>query len=133
MPSHPVILSAVRTLIGSFQGCLRDMPATQLGSLAISEAVILMPWTKCSWAACSRLGWDKRRLAKPRSGAGLSPSCGASTVNKVCGLSLKAVIMAAQAIGCEQVNVAVAGGMESMSRVPYLVESARAGYRLGHA
>ena len=64
-------------------------------------------------------------------GAGLSPSIGATTVNKVCGSGLKSVMLAAQAIRCGDASVVVAGGTENMSRAPYLLERARGGYRLG--
>jgi acetyl-CoA C-acetyltransferase len=65
-------------------------------------------------------------------GAGIPTSVPATTVNKVCGSSLQTVIMAAQAIGLEEARIVVAGGMENMSRAPYLLEKARQGYRLGH-
>src|ERR1044072_8458587 len=65
-------------------------------------------------------------------GAGLASDVGATTVNKVCGSSLKAVMLAAQAIQCGDASVVVAGGTENMSRAPYLLEKARVGYRMGH-
>src|SRR5207248_7471005 len=65
-------------------------------------------------------------------GAGLSPEVGATTVNKVCGSGLKSVMLAAQTIKCGDASVIVAGGTENMSRAPYLLERARAGYRMGH-
>src|SRR5438128_2131846 len=65
-------------------------------------------------------------------GAGIPPSVGATTVNKVCGSSLMTVIMAARTIGMGEARIVVAGGMESMTRAPYLLEKARQGYRLGH-
>src|SRR3989475_10838562 len=64
-------------------------------------------------------------------GAGIPPSVGATTVNKVCGSSLMTVIMAARTIGMGEARIVVAGGMESMTRAPYLLEKARQGYRLG--
>src|SRR5262249_8159957 len=66
-------------------------------------------------------------------GAGIPHSVGATTVNKVCGSSLKTVIMASQRIALDEGKIVVAGGMENMTRAPYLVEKARQGYRLGHA
>src|SRR5205085_3020618 len=65
-------------------------------------------------------------------GAGLEPSVGAMTVNKVCGSGLKAVMLAAQAIKCGDASAVVAGGTENMSRAPYLLEKAREGYRMGN-
>ena len=66
-------------------------------------------------------------------GAGIPSSVGATTINKVCGSSLKAVIMASQTIALGEARIVVAGGMENMTRAPYLLEKARQGYRLGHA
>jgi acetyl-CoA C-acetyltransferase len=132
-----VIVSAVRTPTGSFRGVLNRLPATALGSLAIGEAL-------------KRVGLDGRDVdevimgnvlsaglgqapARQASlGAGLPNSVPCTTVNKVCGSGLKAVILAAQAIRLREADLVVAGGMESMSNVPYLLESARGGYRLGH-
>lgn len=138
MRSQSVILSAVRTPIGSFQGSLEEIPATELGSLAISEAVRRAQVTPESvdevfMGNVFTAGLGQAPARQSAIGAALPTSAGATTVNKVCGSSLKAVIMAAQAIGCGDANIAIAGGMENMSRVPYLVESARKGYRLGHA
>lgn len=138
MLSQPVILSAVRTPIGSFQGCLEEIPATELGSMTIGEAVrraAISPESvdEVFIGNVFTAGLGQAPARQAAIGAGLPASSGATIVNKVCGSSLKAVILAAQAIGCGDATVAVAGGMENMSRVPYLVESARRGYRLGHA
>lgn len=135
---EPIILSAVRTPIGSFQGALDGIAATELGSIAIGEAVRralidpdMVDEVFMGNVVMAGLGQAPARQAAI--GAGLTTSVGATTVNKVCGSSLKAVIMAAQAIKCGDVSIAVAGGMENMSRAPYLIESARKGCRLGHA
>jgi acetyl-CoA C-acetyltransferase len=138
MLSQPVILSAVRTPIGSFQGCLEEITATELGSMVVGEAVrraAISPEAvdEIFMGNVFSAGLGQAPARQAAICAGLPASAGATAVNKVCGSSLKAVIMAAQSICCGDANVAIAGGMENMSRVPYLVESARRGYRLGHA
>lgn len=133
-----VIASAVRTPMGSFHGMFSSIPATKLGSQAIAEAmkrINLSPdrvdevYMGCVLSA--GLGQAPARQASI--GAGIPNSVGATTINKVCGSSLKAVIMAAQAIALGEARIIVAGGMENMTRAPYLLEKARQGYRLGHA
>jgi len=133
-----VIASAVRTPMGSFQGVFSSIPATTLGSQAIAEAmkrINLRPdrvdevYMGCVLSA--GLGQAPARQASI--GAGIPNSVGATTINKVCGSSLKAVIMASQAIALGEARIIVAGGMENMTRAPYLLEKARQGYRLGHA
>src|SRR3990170_1598176 len=132
-----VILSAVRTPTGKFMGSLKGFTAPQLGAMVVREAV-------------RRAGIDPSRVdevimgnvlsagvgqAPARQaaiGAGLPPSVGALTINKVCGSGLKAVMLAAQGIATGDVDVVVAGGMESMSNAPYLLTKARDGLRLGH-
>jgi len=133
-----VIVSAVRTPMGSFNGVFSPVPATTLGSIAIAEALQrahLQPehvdevYMGCVLSA--GLGQAPARQASI--GAGIPNSVGATTVNKVCGSSLKTVIMASQTIALGEARIVVAGGMESMTRAPYLLEKARQGYRLGHA
>jgi acetyl-CoA C-acetyltransferase len=133
-----VIVSAVRTPMGSFSGVFGSVPATKLGSIAIVEALnrIHVPkecvedvYMGCVLSA--GLGQAPARQASI--GAGIPNSVGATTVNKVCGSSLKTLIMAAQAIALGDARIVVAGGMENMTRAPYLLEKARQGYRLGHA
>ncbi|HXF91341.1 MAG TPA: thiolase family protein [Nitrospiraceae bacterium] len=133
-----VIVSAVRTPMGSFNGVFSPLPATKLGSIAIAEALkrIDLPPERVDevFMGCvlsAGLGQAPARQAAI--GAKIPNSVGATTVNKVCGSSLKTVIMAAQAIAAGDARVVVAGGMESMTRAPYLLERARQGYRLGHA
>ncbi len=133
----PIILSAVRTPIGRFLGGLSSLSATQLGALAVAEAVrragvspdavdeVIM-----GNVVSAGLGQNPARQAAL--GAGLPPAVSAVTINKVCGSGLKAVMLAAQAVKLGDESVVVAGGMESMSRAPFLVEGARSGYRLGH-
>ncbi len=133
-----VIASAVRTPMGSFQGVFSSIPATKLGSQAIAQAmkrINLRPdrvdevYMGCVLSA--GLGQAPARQASIS--AGIPNSVGATTINKVCGSSLKAVIMASQAIALGEARIIVAGGMENMTRAPYLLEKARQGYRLGHA
>jgi acetyl-CoA C-acetyltransferase len=114
------------------------VPATRLGSIAIAEALkrsrvppervdnVLMG---CVLSA--GLGQAPARQASI--GAGIPDSVGATTVNKVCGSSITTVIMASQAIALGEAGIVVAGGMENMTRAPYLLEKARQGYRVGHA
>jgi acetyl-CoA C-acetyltransferase len=133
-----VIVSAVRTPMGSFNGVFGPVPSTKLGSLAIAEAlrrVQLSPTRvqEVLMGCVLSAGLGQAPARQASIGAGIPDSVGATTVNKVCGSSLKTVIMAAQAIALGEANVVVAGGMENMTRSPYLLEKARQGYRLGHA
>lgn len=133
-----VIVSAVRTPMGSFNGAFSSVPATRLGSIAIAEALkrVDLPPERVDdvFMGCvlsAGLGQAPARQASI--GAGIPHSVGATTVNKVCGSSLQTLIMAAQAIALGEARTVVAGGMENMTRAPYLLENARQGYRLGHA
>ena len=135
---HAVIVSAVRTPMGSFSGVFSPVPATKLGSIVIAEALkrIQLPTDRVDdvFMGCvlsAGLGQAPARQASI--GAGIPYSVGATTVNKVCGSSLKTLIMAAQAIALGDAQIVVAGGMENMTRAPYLLDKAREGYRLGHA
>ncbi len=132
-----VIVSAVRTPLGAFNGIFSPIPATKLGSLAIAEALkrAHLPGDRVDevYMGCvlsAGLGQAPARQASI--GAGIPHSVGATMVNKVCGSGLKAVILASQAIGLGEARIVVAGGMENMTRAPYLLEKARQGYRLGH-
>ncbi len=135
--TDPVILSGCRTAIGTFGGAFKDVPATELGALVVREAaarasvrpdqvdeVIL----GCILQA--GLGMNPARQAAIK--GGLPESVPAHTVNKVCGSGLKAVMLAAQAIKAGDAEVVVAGGLENMSRAPFLLPGARWGERLGH-
>jgi acetyl-CoA C-acetyltransferase len=133
----PVIVSAVRTPIGKFLGTLSGIPATKLGSIVVAEAVkragvqpdqideVIM-----GNVVSAGLGQNPARQAGL--GSGLPDSIPALTINKVCGSGLKSVVLAAQAIKCEDAHIVVAGGMESMSNAPYLLKGAREGFRMGH-
>jgi acetyl-CoA C-acetyltransferase len=132
-----VIVSAARTPMGSFNGVFSPVPATKLGSLVIAESLkrIHLPpdrveavYMGCVLSAV--LGQAPARQASI--GAGIPHSVGAVTVNKVFGSSIQTVIMACQAVALGEARIVVAGGMENMTRAPYLVEQARQGYRLGH-
>lgn len=134
---HAVIVSAVRTPMGSFNGSYSSVPATKLGSLAIAEAVkrLQLPGDRIDevlMGCVLSAGLGQAPARQAAIGAGLPHSVGAVTVNKVCGSSLQAVMMATRAIALGEANVMVAGGMENMTRAPFLLENARQGYRLGH-
>jgi len=131
-----VIVSAVRTPIGNFLGALRDCSAMQLGAAAIGEAIARagiaaaeMDETIMGNVLQAGLGQNPARQAAKL--AGLPDEVPAMTINKVCGSGLKAVQLAAQSIRCGDSAVAIAGGMESMSRAPYALPGARDGYRMG--
>ncbi|HLG22365.1 MAG TPA: acetyl-CoA C-acetyltransferase [Candidatus Manganitrophaceae bacterium] len=132
-----VIISAVRTPIGSFQGRLSPLSATELGSRAIAEAVCragIEPGQveEVLMGNVLSAGLGQAPARQAAIGAGLPVSVPCVTINKVCGSGLKSVMMGAQAIALGDAETAIAGGMESMSRAPYLLERARSGYRLGH-
>ncbi len=135
--NEPVILSAARTAMGRFQGALQSLSAPQLGAAVVRAAVeragiprpeeideVLM-----GNVVSAGLGQAPGRQAAIF--AGLPPTVGASTLNKVCGSGLKVGMLAAQAIRAGDASLIVAGGMESMSNAPFLVEG-RSGLRFGH-
>lgn len=131
-----VIVSAVRTAVANFQGGLSTLTATELGGLAIEEAVKraeiekeLVDEVILGNVVPTGLGQNPARQAMIKSG--LPMDGGAITVNKVCGSGLKATMLAEQAIKSGDADVVVAGGMESMSNIPYYLEKARTGYRMG--
>ena len=130
------ILSAARTPIGKFGGALSTTPATELGAIAIRAAV------ERSGVAPERIdetimgqvlqaGAGQAPARQAALKAGLPEGVSATTINKVCGSGLKAVMMGASAIRAGDASVIVAGGMESMNMAPYLLPQARTGYRLG--
>jgi len=132
-----VIVSAVRTPIGSFNGSLSSLPATRLGSIVIREAlrrgnVGTAEVDEVILGNVLSAGLGQAPARQAALGTGLPQTVGCTTINKVCGSGLKAVMLAAQAIRLGEAEVVVAGGMESMSRAPYLLEKGRTGYRLGH-
>src|SRR6202023_1195821 len=132
-----VIISGCRTAVGKFQGSLADFSAPKLGAIVVREAVKRAGLNSDQVDECimgnvlpAGLGQNPARQAAIF--AGLSPSTGAMTINKVCGSGLKAVALAAQAIQTGNSSIVVAGGMESMTNAPYLLPQARKGYRLGN-
>src|SRR5690348_11314698 len=133
-----VIVSAVRTPIGKFQGALSGFRAPELGAIAVREAVQRARLQPAQVDECimgnvvsAGLGQNPARQAALK--GGLPPEVGAMTINKVCGSGLKAVALAAQAVQTGNASIVVAGGMESMTNAPYLLPQARQGYRLGDA
>jgi acetyl-CoA C-acetyltransferase len=131
-----VIVSAVRLPTGKFLGALKDFTAPQLGALVVREAVVRAGIDPASVDECimgnvvsAGLGQAPARQAALR--AGLPESVAALTINKVCGSGLKAVMLAAQGIATGDIDVAVAGGMESMSNTPYILPRIREGLRMG--
>jgi acetyl-CoA C-acetyltransferase len=136
-PREIVIASAARTPIGSFQGALADLPGPKLGSIAIAEAVkragIKHDEVDEVFMGCVLPAGQGQAPARQASlGAGLPQKVPCTTINKVCGSGMKAIIQAAQAIASGDAEIVVAGGMESMSNAPYYLQKARQGYRLGH-
>jgi acetyl-CoA C-acetyltransferase len=136
-PREAVLLSAVRTPVGKFQGGLAPLSATDLGGLVVAEAIrragvkpeqideVLMGMVLQGGA-----GQAPARQAALK--GGLPDTIAATTINKVCGSGLKAVMIASSEIKAGEAEAIVAGGMESMSSSPYLLPGARTGYRLGH-
>src|SRR5256885_773568 len=133
-----VIVSAVRTPTGRFLGALKAFTAPQLGALAVAEAVRRAGIDPAVVDECimgnvvsAGLGQNPARQAALR--GGLHAEVAALTVNEVCGSGLKAVMLADQGIRAGDIDVAVAGGMESMSNCPYLMPRVREGLRMGNA
>lgn len=133
---QPVIVSAVRTPIGSFGGALRTIPAVALGAIAIREALCraaiapdLVDEVLMGIVLQAGLGQNPARQAAI--GAGIPVETPATSINKVCGSGLKTVALAAAAVRLGDADIVVAGGMENMSRAPHLLDQSRTGYRLG--
>lgn len=131
-----IIANAVRTPTGSFNGALRNIPAPRLGSIVIGGAIKragIKPEDvdEAIMGNILSAGLGQAPARQAAIGAGLPHGVNCLTVNKVCGSGLKAVMLAAQAIALEDAEIIVAGGMENMSRAPYLLEKARFGYRMG--
>ena len=133
-----VIVSAVRTPIGNFNGTLSAFGATQLGALVIEEAIKRAGIAKedvneVNMGIVLPCGYGQNPARQAPIKASLPWEAESLSINKVCGSGLKAVMLAAQAIQIGDADVAVAGGMESMSQAPYYLDKARFGYRLGNA
>lgn len=132
-----VILSAVRTPTGKFLGALKEFTATALGAMAVREAVTragIDPAIvdECIMGNVIQAGNGQNPARQAALNGGLGEHVGALTINKVCGSGLKAVMLAAQGIATGDIEVAVAGGMESMSKSPYLLPRIREGLRMGN-
>ena len=132
-----VIASAARLPTGRFLGALKSLPATDLGARVVREAVARAGIDPAAVDECimgnvvaAGLGQAPARQAALH--GGLSDRVAALTINKVCGSGLKSVMLAAQGIATGDIDVAVAGGMESLSNAPYLLPKAREGARMGH-
>ena len=137
MSQDIVIVAGSRTAMGSFQGSLSSLTAPQLGAEVIKASLeraninadrvdeVIMG---CVLPAGLKQGPARQAMRI----AGVPDHVGATTINKICGSGMKAVMQAADAIKAGSANIVVAGGMESMSNAPYLMDKARAGYRMGH-
>ena len=132
-----VIVDAVRTAMGGFQGVLSSCTSPDLGAVAIKEVVrraglqandIDEVIFGCVLPAGLKQGPARQAMRQ----AGLPDSTGATTINKICGSGMKALMQAADAVKAGSAEIVVAGGMESMTNSPYILDKARAGYRMGH-
>lgn len=138
MTTDPVVIvSALRTPMGNFQGELGSLAAPQLGSIAIRAAVAsakLKPEQVGEvYMGCVLPAGQGQAPARQASiGAGIPDTVPCTTVNKMCGSGMKAIMLAHDALMASTTDIIVAGGMESMSNAPYLLDRARSGYRLGH-
>ncbi|MBK7160456.1 MAG: acetyl-CoA C-acetyltransferase [Ignavibacteria bacterium] len=132
-----VIVSAVRTPVGSYLGSLSSLKATELGAIVIKEAVKragIKPEdvSEVIMGCVLPAGLGQAPARQAAIYAGLPDSVPCLTINKVCGSGLKSVMLAEQAIKCGDAEIVVAGGFESMSNVPYYLDKARSGYRMGN-
>src|ERR1700721_203072 len=131
-----VIVSAVRMPIGKFQGSLSDLGAPQLGAIVGAGAgrragIDPNSVDECIMGNVISAGLGQNPARQAARGGGLSDSVSALTINKVCGSGLKAVALGQQAIQTGNSHFVVAGGMESMTNAPYLLQTARKGFPLG--
>jgi acetyl-CoA C-acetyltransferase len=137
MLKQVLLAGGVRTAIGTFGGAFAEVRHPKLGAAAIKAALQRsgVPADQIDEVIFGNVvsaGLGQNVARQCSLGAGLSNTIGATTVNKVCGIGLKAVMLAAQAIQCGDASAIVAGGTENMSRAPYLLEKARNGYRMGN-
>src|ERR671919_2554163 len=133
-----VIVSAVRTPTGKFLGALKDFTAPELGSMVVREAVRragIDPAAvdECIMGNVIQAGNGQNPARQAALNGGLHDRVAAMTINKVCGSGLKAVMLAAQGIATGDIDIAVAGGMESMSNAPFVLPRVREGLRMGNA
>src|SRR5436305_12808624 len=132
-----VIVSAARTPTGKFQGLLKDFKATDLGAIAIKEAVCrakvdAADVNEAIMGCVVQAGIGQAPARQAALKAGLPPEVSALTVNMVCGSGLRAVALASQAVQLGDAEFVVAGGMESMSNIPFALPGARDGYKMGN-
>lgn len=135
MTNSVVIVAAKRTPMGGFMGALSTVPSTSLGATAIKSAVNGLPEgtvDEVIMGCVLPAGLGQAPARQATLGAGLPLSVGATTINKVCGSGMKAIMLANDLIVAGSASAVVAGGLESMSGAPYLLPKARAGYRMGH-
>lgn len=135
--NQAVIVSAVRTPIGKFQGSLQSFTAPKLGAIVVREAIRRAGCDprevdECIMGCVLQAGLGQNPARQAAIHGGMPPESAALTVNQVCGSSLRAVALAAQQIQTGDAGIMVAGGMESMSNAPYLLPQARNGYRMGN-
>src|ERR1041385_3435801 len=131
------LAGGARTPIGAFCGAFESVPAPALGGIAARAAIARsgLPADQIDEVIFGNVvsaGLGQNVARQVAIGAGLDPRIGATSVNKVCGSGLKAVMLAAQGIRCGDAGIVLAGGTENMSRAPYLLDKARRGYRMGN-
>jgi len=132
-----VIVSAARTAIAGFQGDFKDVTAPELGASAIKEALARAKLSagdidEAIMGCVLQAGLGQAGARQAALGGGLKDSTPCTTINKMCGSGMKSVMLAHDAIATGTANIALAGGMESMTNAPYLLPKARGGYRMGH-
>lgn len=138
MSAHEVVIAAIkRTPIGSFQGALSAVTSPQLGAAAIRGAleaagVVPADVQEVVMGCVLPAGLGQAPARQASLGAGIPIATPATTINKMCGSGMKAIMMAADVIRAGDAGITVGGGIESMTNAPYLLPKARAGYRLGH-
>lgn len=135
--SEVFVVSAKRTPIGAFQGSLGSIPAPQLGATAIQAALAASKLSsdlidECIMGQVLTAGAGQAPARQAALGGGLKPSTPCMTINKVCGSGLKAIMLASDSIALGRTSAAIAGGQESMTLAPHLLENSRGGYRMGH-
>ena len=132
-----VIVAAARTPMGGFQGALKDVKATELGSVAVRAALKRAGLNgedvdEVTMGCVLPAGLGQAPARQASKGAGVPDSVGCTTVNKMCGSGMKATMLAHDAVALGTADIAIAGGLESMTNAPYLLDRARQGYRMGH-
>jgi len=136
-PDPIVIVAAARTPIGGFQGEFKDLAAANLGAVAVKAAIVrsrVQPEDieELIFGCVLPAGQGQAPARQAALAAGLSESTPCTTVNKMCGSGMKAIMFAHDSLCAGSARIALAGGMESMTNAPYLLDRARSGYRMGH-